>query len=103
MYINSDILVLHPGTDHETGTMSKPVNELYHTMLSEFSPLPRICDALEKIFCVLSRDRRPFEWLLFALQNDNRRLTDVKFQLIRSIRMNDMKKIIHRIHVLPMA
>ena len=100
MYIYSNVLVLHPGANHKIGATSKPVNELYHTMLSQFSPVPRVRDALQKLFCVLNRDRWPFKWLLLAIKDDDRRLADVQPQLINSIRMNKMKKIVHRIHAL---
>ena len=103
VYIHSNILVFHPGANHKIGALSKPVNELYHTMLSERSPLPCVRDALQKMLCILSRNRRPFKWLLLAIQDDDRRLADVQPQLIRSIRMSKMKEIVHRIHVLRMA
>ena len=95
MYVHSNILVLHLGMNHKIGATSKSVNELYHTMLSQFSPVPRVRDALQKVLCVLGRYRWPFQWLLLAIEDDDRRLADVQPQLVRSIRMKKMKKIVH--------
>ena len=93
--LHCDLLILHPGPNHKTGATTKPVNELHHPMLSEFSPLPRVRDALQKLRGVLRRDGRPYELLRLTLQNDDRRLADVQPQRIRSIRMKQMQEIIH--------
>jgi hypothetical protein len=95
MYVHSNILILNLGANNKIGAISKSVNELYHTTLSQFSPVPRVRNALEKMLCVLSRNRWPFEWLLLAIEDDDRRLADMQPQLIRSIRMKKMKKIVH--------
>jgi hypothetical protein len=100
MYIHTNILALHPGADDETGTSAKLVDELDPTMLSEVSFLPRVSDALEKLLRVLSGNGRPFDLLLLTVQNNHRRLAYVQLQPIRSVGMNEMKKIIHRVHML---
>jgi len=100
VYIHTNILVLHPGTNHKTRATSKGVYELHYAMLSKVSSLPRVRDALQKMLRVLSRNRRPFKWVLFAFQDDDRWLADVQTQRIRSIGMNKMKKIVDRIHAI---
>ena len=100
MYIQSNGFVLHPGANHKIGAIPKPINELDHTPLSELSPLPGIGHALQKLFRVLSRDRRSFNRVMLSFHHDDRRTADMQPQLIRSIGMNQMKKIIHRIHTL---
>lgn len=103
VYVHSNILALRPGKDHKTGAMSKPANKLQHAVLSEGSPLPRVRDAPPKPFCVLSCYRRPFKWLLFAIQDDDRGLADVQPQLIRPIGVNEVQQIVHRVHARHMA
>jgi hypothetical protein len=83
--LDSNILVLHSGPNYKTGAIAKPVNELYRPMLSKFSPLPRVSDALQKLGSILGRNCRPFERLRLAVQDHDRRLTAVQFQSIRSI------------------
>jgi len=100
VYIHTNILVLHPGTNHKTRATSKGVNELYYAMLPKVSSLSRVSDTMQKTFCVLRRNRRPFKWVLFAFQDDDWWLADVQPQLIRSIGMNKMKEIVHRIHAI---
>ncbi len=80
-----NILALHLDPNHKTGATAKSVNELHHPMLSEFSPLPRVRDALQELDDILGRNCRPFEWLWLAVQDYDRRLTDVQPQPIRSI------------------
>ena len=100
VYIHSDIPRLHPGANHEIGATAKPVNEFYHTMLPEFSPLPCVGDALQQLRRILGADHWPFKWLLLAFQDKDRRLANMQPQLVRSIGMKEVKKIIHRIHAL---
>jgi len=103
MYIHSNILVLHHGTNYKTGAPSEPVNELDHAMLSELSPLPRVRDALQKLLCLHGRNRWSFNRLLLALQNNDGGLANVQPQLICPIGMNQIKEIVHRIHALEAA
>ncbi len=95
MNLYRNILVLHLGANHKTGAPAKPVNELDRPMLAEFSPLPCVRDALQKLGGILGRNWRPFERLRLAFQDDDRRLADVQPQPIRSIRMKKMKEIVH--------
>ncbi|MCC6820651.1 MAG: hypothetical protein V9H26_12310 [Verrucomicrobiota bacterium] len=85
MNLYSNVLVLHLGANYKTGAVAKPVNELHHPMLSEFSPLPRGSDALQKLRGLLRGDGWPYERLRLALQDDDCRLPDVQPQTIRSI------------------
>jgi hypothetical protein len=83
--LHPDVLVLNLGANYKTGATTKPVNELHRPMLPEFSPLPRVRDALQKLGGILGRNCWPFEWLRLAFQDDDRRLADAQPQLIRSI------------------
>ena len=64
-------------------------------MFPEFPALPRIRDAMKKLLCVLSCNRRPFNRVRLAVQHDNRRHADVKLQLIGPVRIGKMKEIVH--------
>src|ERR1039457_1784554 len=103
VYINSNILVLHPGTNYKIGDTSKPVDELHHTSLSKLSPVSCAGDALQKLLRVLSCDRRSFNRVMLTYQHDDRRRADVKPQLICPVGINKMREIVHRIYAFQVA
>jgi hypothetical protein len=100
VYIDSNALTLDPRSNHEAYATTKRAHELNHTVLSELSPLPRVRDALQELLRVGRRNRWAFNLLLFAVKDYDWRKPDMQSQLIRSIGMNQMQQIFHRIHVL---
>jgi hypothetical protein len=100
VYVHSDILILHLRVNHEAGAASRFVNELDHTVLSKFSSLPCVGDALQELLGVLGRNRWTFNWLLLSVNDDDWWLADVQLQPVCAIGMNNVQKIVHRIHTL---
>ena len=103
VYIHTNILVLHLSANHKAGSSAKPVDELDPTMLSEVSSLPSVSNAVQKLLCVLGRNRWAFNRLLLTVNDDDRRLADVQPQPVRSIGMNKVKKVVHGVHALEVA
>ena len=54
----------------------------------------------EKALGIFGRNRRSFNRLRLAVEDDNRRLADVQSQAIRAIGVNQMQEIVHGIHAL---
>jgi hypothetical protein len=53
--------------------------------------LSGISDALQQLFRVLDSYRRPLNVLLFTINNNDGRLSDVQFQPVRSIGVEEVK------------
>ena len=85
------MIVLEFSANDKTGAIAEPVEKLYLTVLSQLPPLPGVGDALQQPFSILKSDRRAFNLMILAINNDDWRLTNLQPQAIRSIRVNKMQ------------
>lgn len=92
------MLTIHFGVDNKTGPVAKSVQEFYAAVVSEFSSLSCISDALQKLFGFFGGDGGSPEFLRLAIQDDYGRFTNLQSQCICAIGMEQVKKCIHRIH-----
>ena len=64
------------------------------------SSLSGISDALQQEFGILPGDRGSLNLLIFTIHNNDWRLSDVQLQPVRSVGVDEVKQIVHRIHEL---
>ncbi len=87
-----DALVVGAGRPYwGAGAMTEPVNELDFPVFTKLSPQPCVRDGVKELFLVINGDRRPFDLLVLAVNDDDRRLSDFQPQPVRSVGVNEIK------------
>jgi hypothetical protein len=91
VYIDGHIFIPDPRVNHEAGAVTKVVEKLNIAVLPQVSSLSVVSDALQQLFRALARYRRPLNLLIFTIHNNDRRLSNLQLQPVRSVGVDEVK------------